>query len=89
MPTNECSMLSICVPQNSYYFQNVRHIDNNCAVIKRTKTFQVWQHGTPGHKQVGSTSLYNAKLALLPGKNEFIVVGGSEDAECTRVSDKV
>lgn len=38
---------------------------------------------------MGSTDRYHVKLALLPGKGEFIVVGGSEDAECTKLSDRV
>ena len=33
--------------------------------------------------------MYHVKIAVLLGQGEFIVVGGSEDAECTRLSDRV
>ena len=49
----------------------------------------MFEHGTEGSKPVGQTQLYHVKIALLPGKGEFIVVGGSENAECTRLSDRV
>lgn len=29
------------------------------------------------------------KVAILPGRGDVILVGGAEDAECTRLSDKV
>ena len=42
----ECSSLfSVCLPQNSYYFQNVRNIENQFAFIKRGKIFQLYEHG--------------------------------------------
>ena len=91
VPVAECnSLFSVSLPQNSYYFQNVRNIDNMFAFIKRGKNFQMYQHGgTGGPKLIGQTDKYHVRLAVLPGKGEFIVVGGSEDAECTRLSDKV
>lgn len=40
VPVAECnSLFSVSLPQNSYYFQNVRNIDNMFAFIKRGKNF--------------------------------------------------
>ena len=33
--------------------------------------------------------MYHVRMILIPGKGELLVVGGSEDAECTRMTDKV
>ena len=88
-PAEASSLFSVCVPQNSYYFQNVRQIDNQHAFIKRSKCFQMYEQGKEGSTQVGATQLYHVKISMLPGKGEFIVVGGAEDAECTKLSDKV
>ena len=92
-PVESSSLFSVCLPQNSYYFQNVRHIDNSYAVIKRGKTIQLYDHSLQQNegsvKQIGVTDLYHVKVAILPGRGEVILVGGAEDAECTRLSDKV
>lgn len=44
-PVESSSLFSVCLPQNSYYFQNVRHIENSFAVIKRGKNLQLYEHG--------------------------------------------
>jgi len=65
-------------------------------VAKRSKCFILYEQ--PGEaasttewtsKQVGQTNLYHARVIMLPGVGDIIVVGGSEDAECTRLSDNV
>ena len=44
VPPAECSSLfSMCLPQNSLYFQNIRQIENSVAYIKRTKTFHMYE----------------------------------------------
>ena len=79
VPPGECSSLfSVCLPQNSYYFQNVRNIENTYAFIKRGKTFQMYEHDVATMKQIGTTQMYHVRVALVPGKGELIVVGGSE-----------
>ena len=44
VPPVECSsIISMSLPQNSYYFHNVRHIDNPYAIAKRSKTFVLFE----------------------------------------------
>lgn len=38
---------------------------------------------------ISKINMYHVKLVAVPGKGEVYVVGGSEDAECTRLSDRV
>ena len=95
VPPVECSSLfSMSLPQNSYYFQNVRHVDNPYAIAKRSKSFILYEQQGAGsaefsQKQVGQTNLYHVRIVLLPGVGEILAVGGSEDAECSRLSDQV
>ena len=89
VPPAECSSLfSVCLPQCSYFFQNVRNIENQHAFSKRGKSLQVCEYDGV-NRQIGTIDLYHVKMVVLPGQGEVLIVGGSEDAECTRLTDRV
>jgi len=46
-PVESSSLFGVCLPQNSYYFQNVRNIENHFAFIKRGKSLQMSEHDGP------------------------------------------
>lgn len=87
MPQHELSMFSNQVSLGSCYFGNLREIENSTVFCIRNK--HIMQLKDKTWQSIGDCSRYYVRLVALPGRNECLVVGGSEDIEGSQPSDKV
>jgi len=87
-PQGEFSQLSSQVPPSSIYFRNLLDVENTTAFCIRNRHVMTlaqqntWTSLSPCH-------FYHARLVSLPGMNTCLVVGGSENIEGTKPTNKV
>ena len=86
---NELSFLSANVSANSCYFQNTRHMENSQVCQLKNKHYVFYDSMKKTNNSVGMCDRYHVSMAILPGKGECMVVGGTADAEGKMPMDTV
>lgn len=89
IPQHEMSIFSNMVAPNSCFFKNLKDIENSSVFCIKNKQVMMLSALEKLWNSIGASPRYHAQLVVLPGRNDCLVVGGSNDVDGFDATEKV